>query len=95
MKSILAQLDFSYKIKQWADQGVPFRTHLYVPEVHPDTGEEFHEREDEGHVFKVCRFTRGKCAIANHSATFLLVTWVCHVCAPVWFTCLWLLGFSV
>ena len=55
MKSILAQMDFTHRIRQWADQGVPFRTHLYVPEVNPDSGEEFHEREDEGHVFKVCQ----------------------------------------
>ena len=26
---------------------------MYVPEVHPVTGFEFCEREDEGHVFKV------------------------------------------
>lgn len=32
---------------------VPFKDHLYVPEVHPVTGMQFCEREDEGHVFKV------------------------------------------
>ena len=32
---------------------MPFRSHIYVPEIHPVTECEFHEREDEGHVFKV------------------------------------------
>ena len=27
---------------------------MYVPEKHPITKQAFHEREDEGHVFKVC-----------------------------------------
>ena len=27
---------------------------LYVPELHPETGEAFCEREDEAHVLKVC-----------------------------------------
>jgi len=27
---------------------------MYVPEVHPITGMEFHEREDDAHVLKVC-----------------------------------------
>lgn len=34
-------------------RGIPFRTHLHVPEAHPDTGTVFLEREDEGHVLKV------------------------------------------
>ena len=34
-------------------KGVPFRSHLHVPEVHPLTGMMFCEREDEGHVLKV------------------------------------------
>jgi len=38
----------------WVSKGVPFNKHLYVPEIHPITGMEFCEREDEGHVFKVC-----------------------------------------
>ncbi len=52
MKSILAQMDYTYQVRRWTE-GVPFCSHLYVPEVHPETGAEFHEREDEGHVFKV------------------------------------------
>ena len=32
---------------------VSFRTYLHVPELHPETGMTFMEREDEGHVLKV------------------------------------------
>ena len=53
LRSILAQLEFTHTIRTWDDQGVPFRSHLYVPEIHPLTGSEFCESEDEGHVFKV------------------------------------------
>ena len=52
-RSILAQLEFVFQIKQWESKGVPFSCHLYVPERHPITGCIFCEREDEGHVFKV------------------------------------------
>ena len=40
-------------IKDWEKKGVDFVNHLYVPELHPVTGEVFCEMEDEGHVFKV------------------------------------------
>ena len=54
LRSILAQMEYQYRICYYHDEkGVPFRTHLYVPEAHPDTGQGFCEREDEGHVFKV------------------------------------------
>ena len=53
LRSILSQLDYYWQINSWHDQGVPFKDHLYVPEVHPATGLHFCEREDEGHVFKV------------------------------------------
>ena len=36
---------------EWEKKGVPFRSHVYVPEVKPLTGIPFHEREDEAHVF--------------------------------------------
>lgn len=52
-RSILAQLEYRYQILYWTSKGVPFRWHFYVPELHPITSEAFHEREDEGHVFKV------------------------------------------
>ena len=53
LRSILAQLEFSYQICKWDDAGTPFRTYMYVPEKHPLTGSEFHEREDFAHVLKV------------------------------------------
>ena len=52
LRSILAQLDYSYEIKRWDQEGVNFSQHIYVPEVHPMTGQFFLEREDEAHVFK-------------------------------------------
>lgn len=53
LRSILAQLEYVYQIDYWESQGVPFRSHVHVPECHPITGTLFCEREDEGHVFKV------------------------------------------
>ena len=53
LRSILAQLEYSYEIKQWDQKGVTFSMYFYVPEVHPETGQHFLEREDEAHVFKV------------------------------------------
>ncbi len=49
--AILSQFEFSNTVKLWEARGVPFRTHLYVPEKHPVTNAVFHEREDEGHVY--------------------------------------------
>ena len=46
--AILALREFTYIVIEWRRKGVPFRDHLYVPEVHPDTGVEFCERDDEG-----------------------------------------------
>lgn len=53
MRSVLAQFEYAHTIEYWEDQGVPFKSHLHVPECHPTTGTIFCEREDEGHVFKV------------------------------------------
>ena len=44
LRSILAQLEFTYVVKQYDDSGVLFRTHLHVPEVHPDTKTVFGEK---------------------------------------------------
>lgn len=65
--SILAQLEYQHQIMEWEARGVPFRSHAYVPEVHPLTETVFHEREDEGHVFKVrnCKATH-HCFIVEH-----------------------------
>ena len=53
LRSILAQLEFTFEVNAWVKKGVPFNTHLYIPEVHPLTQQGFCEREDEGHVLKV------------------------------------------
>ena len=53
LRSIMAQLEYTYQINTWHTKGVPFKHHVYVPEIHPSTSIEFCEREDEGHVFKV------------------------------------------
>ena len=53
LRSILAQWENCYQVCLWDEKGVPFRTFMYVPEIHPVLGTEFHEREDEGHVYKV------------------------------------------
>ena len=50
----MAQLHYRHDILKWESQGVPFCSHIYVPEDHPLTGFPFYEREDEAHVFKVC-----------------------------------------
>ena len=52
-RSILAQLEFTYIVQKYDAGGIPFRTHLHVPEVHPLTESIFYEGEDEGHVVKV------------------------------------------
>lgn len=53
MRAILAQLEFASIVREYDRNGILFRTHLYVPEVHPETGNLFYEREDPGHVLKV------------------------------------------
>ncbi len=54
LRSIMAQLEFTQTILEYHKKGIPFCYHLYVPEVHPDTGKTFYEREDPAHVLKVC-----------------------------------------
>lgn len=53
LRSILAQLEYKYQIETWEKKGVPFKSHICVPENHPLTDVVFMEREDEGHVLKV------------------------------------------
>ncbi|XP_064389547.1 uncharacterized protein LOC135337544 isoform X2 [Halichondria panicea] len=55
LRSILAQMEFTHVVRSWDQKGVPFRTYIYVPEEHPELGTVFHEREDEGHVYKRMR----------------------------------------
>lgn len=47
LRSILAQLELTDVVRQYDESGVPFRTHLHVPEVHPDTKSVFLERADD------------------------------------------------
>lgn len=54
LRSTLAQLKYKHQVILWMSKNVPFNNHLYVPEIHPITGMEFCECEDEGHIFKVC-----------------------------------------
>ena len=50
MRSILAQLEFKCQILKWERKGVPFRQHIYAPEIHPVSKEVLCEMEDEAHV---------------------------------------------
>ena len=50
LRSILTRWEYTYQICQWHDNGLEFRYYAYVPEV---TKREFHEREDDTHIFKV------------------------------------------
>ena len=53
LHSLLAHLEYKHQIEYWEMKVVPFKSHIYVPEVHPLTDLMFCEREDEGHVLKV------------------------------------------
>lgn len=52
LRSILAQFEYKQLVEYWEKRGVPFATYFYVPETHPITQTEFHERDD-AHVLKV------------------------------------------
>ena len=41
LRSILAQLEYAFVVSAYEENGVPFRAHMYVPEVHPATDEIF------------------------------------------------------
>ncbi len=53
LRAILSQMEYKYQVCHWVEKGVPFSTHMYVPEIHSITGKEFHEREDLAHILKV------------------------------------------
>ena len=38
LRSIIAQLEYSYEVCDYDKKGIPFRTYMYVPEKHPITG---------------------------------------------------------
>ena len=64
LRAILAQLEFQHLEQLYHDaRDVLFRSHLYVPEVHPVTNLPFCEREDEGHVLKVTMLCMHTCTI--------------------------------
>lgn len=69
LKSFLAQLQFKCDVMAWESKGVPFCSHLYVPEVHPLTGLPIHEREDEAHVFKVFTSCYNNFCVQNYHLT--------------------------
>ena len=58
LRSILARFEYRNLINQYVSEGVPFNTHLHVPEVYPVTQTVVCMREDEGHLFKVHVFCR-------------------------------------
>ena len=53
LRSIIAQYEYSSRVKQYCSDGIPFDKHLHVPETHKETGNVVCQREDEGHLFKV------------------------------------------
>ena len=53
LRSILAQFEYSSKVKQYCADGVSFDKHLHIPEEHKLAGNVMCQREDEGHLFKV------------------------------------------
>ena len=74
LRAILAQMEYQYQVEKWVAKGVPFSLYLYVPEIHPITEEEFHEREDFAHVLKVkdCIHVSSMCILCKF--TYLFVT---------------------
>ncbi len=61
----MAQAHFSYIVRKWNGDGVPFQTNWYVPEVDPTTGKEFHEREDHAHLLRVYLIIELNCVATN------------------------------
>ena len=39
--SIMAQLEYRYQVNTWDAKAIPFKKHLYVSEVHPETGNRY------------------------------------------------------
>lgn len=72
LRSILAQFEFAHEVREWQAKGVPFQTHLYVPEIHPVTQMPFCERENEAHVLKV----RAMLNYGSHYKNCLLLSWL-------------------
>jgi len=56
MKLKQKQLEYAHTVNLLYSKGSHFKDHLYALEIHPITGVEFCEREDEGHIFKVRKY---------------------------------------
>ena len=52
LKSLVATYRYRHCVEELKEQGVDFSTYLYIPEVHPVTGDIYHEREDHCHILK-------------------------------------------
>lgn len=52
LRSVVATCRFRATIEYWKQRGADFSMHLYVPEVHPVTEEERHDRGDHNHLFR-------------------------------------------
>ena len=84
LRSVLSQLEFSATTKDWERKSVNFSRHLYVPEKHPVTGENFCEIEDDGHVFKVCAHSYAcTCTCTFFLVNFLVCFTLCSKRLPV------------
>ena len=59
LRSLLSQLEFRRTVRKYDEEGIPFRTFLYVPETDNLTGRQFHDREDHNHIVKVRRIKCG------------------------------------
>ena len=85
MKSILSQMEYGYQISGWVSKGVRFDYHLYVPEVHSDSGSLYYENEDDAHILKVSYstpllFTNSLLPILLAlSVIFVVLVIQCHV----------------
>ena len=52
LRSILSQIHFTWVVRKYDDEGIPFRTQFHVPEVHPDTNEIFFRERGRGTCFE-------------------------------------------
>lgn len=76
LKSILSQLEYSYQVCLWDQKGVPFKKHFYVPEAHPLTQLELHERENDTRSQGTCIL----CMMYSHMVhEFLILSLYLHL----------------
>ena len=53
LRALLTQFHYTYEIRKFEAQGIPFNVYMYIPEHHPGTNDVFFEREDEAYLIKV------------------------------------------